>query len=149
VSRVVFLDSGPLGALCNVRASPMSVACNRWLRALDDANVRVVIPEIADYEIRRELIRAVRRKNLARLDRLTFQLEYLPLTTAAMRRAAEFWAQARQQGQPTAGDNTIDADMILAGQVIAAGERNYVIATTNPAHLSRFVVAELWSSITP
>ncbi|MFN7256283.1 MAG: hypothetical protein ACK5U2_14570, partial [Microcystis sp.] len=39
-------------------------------------------------------------------------IEYLPITTDAMRKAALFWAQARQQGQPTAGDKTIDGDMI-------------------------------------
>ena len=68
--------------------------------------------------------------------------EYLPLTTAAMRKAAELWAIARQTGRPTAGDKNIDADVILAAQAIALGEPNTVIATTNVSHLSRFVAAE-------
>lgn len=28
------------------------------------------------------------------------------------------WAQARQQGQPTAGDKTIDGDIILVAQAV-------------------------------
>jgi hypothetical protein len=75
--------------------------------------------------------------------------EYLPLGTVAMRRAAELWAAARQTGQPTAGDNTIDADVILVAQAEAMGVADVVIATTNVGHLSRFISAEVWSAITP
>jgi hypothetical protein len=53
---------------------------------------RVIVPEIADYEVRRELLRANRVSGLARLDGLARLLEYLPLTTAAMRQAVVFWA---------------------------------------------------------
>ena len=73
-----------------------------------ESGVRVIVPEIADYEVRRELLRANKVNGLALLDTLTESLDYLPLTTAAMRRAARLWADARQSGQPTAGDNTID-----------------------------------------
>lgn len=107
-----------------------------------------MIPEIADYEVRRELLRANKTKGIARLDELARFLEYLPLTTTAMRQAAQFWGQARQQGQPTAGDNTIDGDMILAAQVMTLAIPDAVIATTNVGHLSRFVAAGLWQDIT-
>jgi len=149
VSRVIVLDSGPLGALCATRSTPTAQACERWLEELLAKGERLAIPEIVDYELRRELLRLRKRKSVARLDRLALQLEYWPPTTGAMRRAAEFWAAARQQGQPTAGDNTIDADMILAGQVADSGERDCIVATTNPTHLSRFVSAELWQNIAP
>jgi len=102
------------------------------------------LPEIADYEVRRELLRANRLKGVAQLDALAELLEYLPITTAAMRQAALFWARARQQGQPTAADNTIDADMILAAQAMSLGTSDVVIATTNVGHLVRFVPADLW-----
>lgn len=75
--------------------------------------------------------------------------ELLPVTTAAMRLAAELWARARQQGQPTAADNTIDCDVILAAQALTLGSPEIVIATTNIGHLSRFVPAELWQKILP
>ena len=64
-----------------------------------------------------------------------------------MRLAADFWAQARQQGQQTAGDNTIDADMILAAQALTF-DAGVLVATTNVGHLSRFVSAEIWPNIT-
>ncbi|PZO46443.1 MAG: nuclease [Phormidesmis priestleyi] len=108
---------------------------------------RAIIPEIADYEVRRELLRACKIEGLARLDDLINLLEYLPLTTVAMRQAAKFWAQARQQGQPTAGDKTIDGDMILVAQAMTLEASDVIIATTNVGHLSRFAVAELWQNI--
>ena len=64
-----------------------------------------------------------------------------------MKHAAQFWAEARQQGQPTAGDKTIDADVILAAQAITLSDGAVTIATTNVGHLSRFVSAELWRNI--
>ena len=64
-----------------------------------------------------------------------------------MRRAAEFWAQARQQGRPTAGDKAIDADVILAAQAVTMREDDVVIATTNVGHLAQFVRAALWTDI--
>jgi predicted nucleic acid-binding protein len=110
---------------------------------------RIILPEIADYEIRRELWRANKVRGLERLDALGDLLEYLPLTTAAMRQAARFWARARQQGQPTAGDKTIDGDMILAGQAATVDADHLVIATTNVGHLARFAPADLWQNIAP
>jgi predicted nucleic acid-binding protein len=107
-----------------------------------------VIPEIADYEVRRELLRARRTAGVERLDAVAGLLEYLPITTAAMRQAAAFWAMARQHGQPTASDKTIDGDMILAAQGVTLGSISFVIATTNVDHLSRFVSAKLWQAIT-
>jgi predicted nucleic acid-binding protein len=148
VSRVIILDTGPLGLVTNPRLSSESVACAQWLQANVTAGNRVIIPEIADYEVRRELLRANKIKGIARLDDLAKFLEYLPMTATAMRQAAQLWAQARQQGQPTAGDKTIDGDMILVAQAMTLGVPNVVIATTNVGHLSRFVAAELWQNIT-
>jgi len=147
VSRVVFLDAGPIGLVTNPKLSPESTLCTRWLQTLITSNIRVIIPEIADYEVRRELLRANKVRGIARLDELANLVEYLPITTAAMRQAAMFWAQARQQGQPTAGDKTIDSDMILAAQATTLDVVDVVIATTNVGHLSRFAPADLWQKI--
>lgn len=148
MSRVVLLDAGPLGLVTNPKRSPQSIACAQWLQVSVTAGARVIVPEIADYEVRRELLRAKKAKGLARLDALIDLLEYLPLTTAAMRQAAAFWAQARQQGQPTAGDEALDGDVILAAQAVALGAPDVVIATTNIGHLARFAPAALWQTIT-
>lgn len=147
MSQAILLDAGPLGLVTNPKHSPQSTACANWLQSLITAGTRVLIPEIADYEIRRELLRANKRKGIAQLDALAALLEYLPLTTAAMRQAATFWAQARQQGKPTAGDKMIDGDVILAAQAATLGASDVLIATTNVGHLAQFVSAELWSSI--
>ncbi len=147
VSHTVLLDAGPLGLVTNPRRSRQSVACAQWLQALVGHGSRVLVPEIADYEVRRELLRANKARGLARLDALAGLLEYLPLTTAAMRQAAVFWAQARQQGRPTADDKALDGDVILAAQAITLGATDVVIATTNVGHLSRFVPAALWPDI--
>jgi predicted nucleic acid-binding protein len=147
VSRVVVLDAGPIGLVTNPKLSPESTLCTRWLQTLITSNIRVIIPEIADYEVRRELLRANKVRGIARLDELANSIEYLPITTAAMRQAAMFWAQARQQGQPTASDKTIDSDMILAAQATTLDVVDVVIATTNVGHLSRFAIADLWQNI--
>jgi len=149
VSRVIMLDSGPLGLVTNPKLSAESEACAQWLQTHITLGSRIIIPEIADYEVRRELVRANKKKGISRLDDLADLIEYLPITTAAMRQAAKLWAQARQQGQPTAGDKTIDGDMVLVAQAITMGERDIVIATTNVGHLSRFITAELWQNIDP
>jgi len=124
-------------------------ACSQWLAGLIAAGVRIVVPEVTDYELRRELLRARKSASIKRLDALAHATEYLPLSTAVMRQAAELWAQARQQGQPTAGDNTIDVDIILAAQALGLGTTDVVIATANVGHLSRFVPAESWQTIVP
>ena len=107
------------------------------------------VPEICDYEVRRELIRANKANGLARLDQLKQQIEYVPLTTQMMLRAAEFWATARNSHQPTASGEALDADVILAAQAalsVQIGEE-VVIATTNVGHLERFVSAKQWKDI--
>jgi predicted nucleic acid-binding protein len=108
-----------------------------------------VIPEIADYEVRRELLRGKMSRSVAQLDQLAAQLTYLPLTTAAVRRAADFWAQARQQGMPTASDPHLDCDVILAAQAADLVNPNVIVATTTAAHIGRYVSADHWHSIQP
>ncbi len=148
MSAAIVLDSTPLGILSHPRNPPHVRACRQWVADLLAAGRRVIVPEIADYEVRRELIRLGGAVALTNLDGCGSQLEYLPLTTSVMRRAAELWAQARRTGQPTAPDPALDGDVILAAQALTLNTA-VVVATGNPAHLSRFVPAELWSNITP
>ncbi len=133
----------------NPNRSPLNEQCSQWLEVLLERGIRVILPEITDYEIRRELVRADRTKGLQRLDLMKSTLEYLPISTAAMIRAAEFWAYARNRGTPTAEPAALDADAILAGQasLLASDDEEVVIATTNPAHLSLFASAHDWRAI--
>ena len=135
--------------LCGPPHKPAVVACRRWREALVQAGHDIIIPEIADYEVRRELIRANKAASVTRLDQLHDELAYLPLHTDAMLMAADLWAQARQSGHQTAGDDAIDGDVILAAQALYLGLPNTVIATANVAHLGPLAPAELWSNIAP
>lgn len=148
MSAAIVLDTTPLGILCHPRNPPHAAACRQWLADLVAAARRVIVPEIADYEVRRELLRLGSSNGLIHLDHLATKLEYLPLTTPAMRLAAQLWAQARKSGQPTAPNPSIDADVILAAQALNL-QTAVVVATGNPVHLARFLPAELWSNITP
>ena len=152
MTGILLLDTGVLGVVANPKASGSSRACKEWLDAVLIQGCSVFVPEIADYEVRRELIRANKVKGIERLDELGEAIGYLPLSTEMMRRAAELWAESRQRGQPTASPSSLDADVILAAQAIIAGEKlgePVLVATNNVRHLSRFVAAKTWSEIVP
>lgn len=150
MARIVLLDAGSLGLVTHPRPEANREAA-LWLRDLLTADTSVMVPEISDYEVRRELIRARRTKGVARLDRLAANIGYLPINTEAMRHAATFWAEARNRGQPTASDESIDADVILAAQAKSLSKEEntneIVVVTTNVGHLSRFVPAAHWRDI--
>jgi hypothetical protein len=84
VRSTVALDAGPLGLVTNSRISPQSLACAQWLQALVASGVQVILPEISDYEVRRELLRAQKVKGIERLDSLAGLVQYLPLSTTAI-----------------------------------------------------------------
>jgi predicted nucleic acid-binding protein len=146
---IVLLDAGPLGLVTNPRATLENQQSKQWLATLLAHGVQVLVPEIADYEVRRELLRAGRTSGVARLDQLQATVGYVPLTTATMLKAAEFWAQARRKGQPTTVDAALDGDVILSAQaaLLAQQADPVVIATTNVGHLSRFTQAQRWQDI--
>lgn len=146
----VVLDSGVLGLVTNPSAAPEPDACKTWLKRLLLGGVMVAVPEIADYEVRRELIRADKLRGLRTLDVLRSQLIYIPITSAMMLKAAEIWAQLRKQGQPTASPGSLDGDVILAAQTLIAAEANAldpVVATDNVGHLGRMITAAEWRNI--
>jgi predicted nucleic acid-binding protein len=88
-------------------------------------------------------------QSLRRLDNLKQTLEYVPIQTETMLLAANLWAEVRQAGQPTADPKALDGDVILAAQarLLANDTTDVVIATTNVAHLSRFITALDWQAI--
>jgi hypothetical protein len=59
MSRIVLLDSGPLGMVTTPKAkSPIYQECKLWFKSLESKGYTVMLPEIADYEVRRELLRS-------------------------------------------------------------------------------------------
>jgi predicted nucleic acid-binding protein len=150
VVRVIVRDAGPLWLAVSAVGKPPADACRAWLKALDASGARVVVPEVADYEVRRELLLRNAKNGLARLDAFATSPAYLPVTTDAMRRAAGFWAALRRVGQPTAAPDSLDADAVLAGQVETAGRPGdaVTVATTNVRHLALFGLdARDWQTI--
>lgn len=146
MSKIVLLDAGSLGMISHPRNYP---EIKIWLANLVRSGTNVKIPEIADYEVRRELLRLNKAKGIQRLDQLINQLGYIPINREVMLKAAEFWADIRKQGQPTADNKALDGDVILAAQaftIVAQGE-DVIIATSNVRHLTRFVPAKIWHEI--
>ncbi len=147
MKTVIVLDAGPLGLLMQRRGLPLADACRAWLAHGMLGGTRFLVPEIADYELRRELLRLGFVPALARLDAFNAALpdRYLPLNTAAIRRAAELWADVRRRGLPTTDPKELDGDVIIAAQIMTSGLplHDIAIATSNPVHLSRFIDADL------
>ena len=146
----VLRDTGVLGQLCHpkdIQSRPLA----SWLAGiLDRREWDVIIPEIADYELRRKLLHLARvsgqstSKSMIRLDRLTETLTYLPLGTETMRKAADLWAEARATGAPTAPPDALDGDVLLAAQALLVSG---LVVTKNRKHLSRYVAVSTWEDL--
>ncbi|MBW4509494.1 MAG: nucleic acid-binding protein [Scytonematopsis contorta HA4267-MV1] len=150
MSKIVILDSGPLGMVTNPKTtSTESQECKLWLDNLPLRGYEVALPEIADYEVRRELIRGGKLAGIKRLNQIKVAITYLPISTEVMLLAAQLWAEARRAGKPTADPKALDGDVILAAQAkleeIKGNE--VIIATTNVGHLSQFADAREWRLI--
>lgn len=63
--------------------------------------------------------------------------------------AAQFWAEARMRGRPTAEPNPLDGDVILATRAILVANEGHevIIATKNVGYLSLFIAACQWRLI--
>jgi len=146
----LLLDANILTRLCHPHKD-INLGVNEWLeQLLGRSSFTVIIPEIADYEVRRGLMHVALKsgqpttRSLLRLDLLTEKLEYLPLNTATMRRAAGLWAESRLAGQPTADDAALDGDVLFAAQAL---EVSGAVVTENIRHLSRFVESRRWQDV--
>ncbi len=151
--RIIVLDSGPLGLVTQRKGVAVADACRQWASDCLYRGAQIVVPAIADYEVRRELARAKKVQGLVRLDafNVTELDRYLALSDAALKLAARLWAQARQKGTPTADPRELDCDVLIASQALTLGvpATDIVIATSNPGHLSQWVNADAWTNIIP
>lgn len=146
----LLLDTGILAPLCHP-SDAQSKPLSKWLADALRQNAEVIVPEICDYELRRKLLHLIRKgqstqKSLNRLDQLGKLLNYLPLDTDTMLRAASLWADARSRGRPTARDHSLDGDVILAAQALGVGG---IIITNNRKHLDQFVSAKSIDELQP
>lgn len=148
MSKVILLDAGPLGMISHPRADRNREILAWVVRMLRQGN-QVKVPEISDYEVRRELLRSDKSRGIRRMDVLRTQLGFVSITSDAMLKAAELWAMVRKKGKPTAEDSELDADAILAAQAITLSttDDDAIIATCNVKHLELFTTAKFWSEI--
>ena len=80
----LLLDTAVVGEICHPRKYDDVRA---WFARAAAAH-ELLLSEVADYELRRELLRIDSRRSLDRLDELTRELRYIPVTTATWRAAA-------------------------------------------------------------
>jgi predicted nucleic acid-binding protein len=137
----ILLDAGPLSRACHPK---LSTDINVWIQEQVRQGNQVLVPDIADFEVRRELIRLKKTVSVKRLDALKRWLGYAPISTKVLLHAADLWAEARRKGKPTADPHSLDCDVILAAQ---AQLLNAIVASENIKHLSLFVDARPWSEI--
>ena len=147
----ILLDSNPLGLASAPARNAEAVAFTQWTKICLAAGHEIYVPEVIDYELRRELLRAGKTTSVQRLDSLKGSLNFLPITSPAMLLAAELWAQSRQSRLSTGDPKKLDIDVILAAQALTLGipDSDLIVATSNIGHISRFVPAALWTDITP
>lgn len=139
----IFLDAGPLGMIAHPKPNPQIA---EWFKLIAGSGCEIIVAEVADYEVRRNLLLEQLERSVGRLDELKQELTYLPLTTAQMMKAAELWADSRKKGQPTCDPKELDCDVILAAQALSVSVKA-IVATDNIGHLVRFVDARHWNDI--
>ncbi len=147
---VLFLDSGPLGMVTHPRGDERTQACAAWFKASLAAGAEFVVPDICDYEVRRELLRAESRRGIWRLDQLRALLPVMEISSTVILRAAHLWASIRRLGLTTAADHSLDGDVILAAQATTWAEtrnREVIIVTENVGHLGRLAKAVRWDAL--
>jgi predicted nucleic acid-binding protein len=143
VNRPIILDAGPLGRIAHPRPNPQIA---EWYKRIVSSGCEVFVPEIADYEVRRNLLLARLEPSVERLDELKQELTYLPLSTTQMLKAAELWAESWKKGQPTCDPKELDCDVILVAQALSVSVEA-IVATENIKHIARFVHARHWKDI--
>jgi len=150
----IVLDTTPLGLLTQKKGITEADTCRAWAAGLTQFGCRFFVPEIADYELRREFVRQGNLGAVTRRDVFNAGVNgaYLPLTTAEVQRAAALWARVRNQGKTTAPPDALDGDALIAAQAelldpAAFGLFGIVVATANAGHLSVLTQAVLWSDI--
>jgi predicted nucleic acid-binding protein len=136
----IVLDTGILGQVVHPRRY---AEVREWLGNVVETH-EVLVSEVCDYELRRELLRLGALRSLSHLDELSRELRYLPVTTTTWRSAARLWAMARRAGRPTASPDSLDGDVLLAAQARA---EDATIVTTNARHFELFASAVGWEDV--
>lgn len=144
----LFLDTGVLGMVTHPKTDEGHEAA-KWLYGHVLAGATIVVPQICDYELRREYIRKNNEKSLKHLNDLIEKSEYALTTKDIWHKAANLWADCRNRGKRLADDHALDGDVILIATIKDDGNigAQCIVATTNVKHLIDFVDARLFHEI--
>lgn len=128
---------------------PSNIECGEWfIRFLNDDKKKIYLPEIAVYEVRRGLcvkkLKDSNFKGLEKFDEFSKLLPYLPINTNVFKIAEELWARARVNGYPTATNDSLDADVLIAAQAI---DIKASVITENIKHLKNYVTTHHWRDL--
>lgn len=121
----LMLDTNILVRICHSTAYR---DVQEWFRSLllrgNDAP-EILVSVLADYELRRTLIRRGATANLAQLDSLARSVTYVPVTAEVVRRAAELSAglTSEERGRISDVDVLIAAQALVESAVLVTSDR--------------------------
>lgn len=133
---VIVLDTGVLGLLTSSRVEARRLISD-YLKMHPQATV--ILPEICDYELRREFVLNGRSKEIERLEQLGRRYNYMAIRTEHMREACAVWADCRKNAFPFTSDESLDADCILIAQALDHERGEAVVLTSNAKHIGRYL----------
>lgn len=142
------LDSNIISKLIHPK-HPNNKDIGEWFISFVNKNGQeIYLSQIVAYEIRRGLLVKKLKdsacKSLERYEQFANHLTFLPINTRTFRIAEKLWAEARINGYPTAGDNSLDCDVLIAAQAI---EISASIITENIKHLKNYVPTHHWKEL--
>lgn len=141
---LILLDAGvvglPIAEANNRDAQPRDEgqAARAWFSSSETIH-SFVIADVTRYEVLRGLLLKGSSAKLRRLNDLLARTIALTIDGATWERAAHIWAEVRKRGLPTAHDQSLDGDAVLAAvaSLLAEAGDPVVVATTNVRHLDR------------
>jgi hypothetical protein len=134
---LIILDSAPLGFICNPKNKDSYRKLSNFAKSL---NFSIGVPEIIDYELRRNFELENLQKSISLLSQFHQRDQLILLESEDLIRAAELWAWCRKQGSTTTENKGIDIDVILVSQALSQ-KNNFdkvVILTIDIGDLSVF-----------
>jgi predicted nucleic acid-binding protein len=137
----LLLDTNVLARLCHPTAYR---DVQRWFRELlerGDSAPEILIPVLADYEIRRAFLTRGASASLEQLDRIEAVARTLPVTPQATRMAAELRSKL---GCPPGADLS-DADLVIVAQ--AQLEQAVLVTSDRAIKELANVVAKDWDAV--
>lgn len=139
----LMLDTNVLARICH---PSLHQDVKEWLRRLLErgaAAPEILVSVLADYELRRVLMKQQGVESLAHLDALEQSLRFVPLTVEASRRAAGMRRESGVAGSPSLSDG----DLLMAAQAEIEGA---ILVTNDKAiHQIPGLTVRDWSEIDP